>query len=127
MGAMKVCGKAGCPKLTNEAYCEEHDTRVAWGTSTRKKPLGWDKVRAKVMRRDKGVCVICGRKGGIVDHFIPMAWGGEAVWPGNLRVMCHPCHDSKTRHESILGKRRWMMSDDEWVEEKAKFAAAWRA
>lgn len=60
----------------------------------------WDKVRAEVMERDKGICQMHLRDGitraaSQVDHIRPKAKGGTDD-PSNLWALCRACHDRKS-------------------------------
>lgn len=60
----------------------------------------WDKLRARILQRDKHLCQACKRKGLVtaatqVDHVKPKAKGGTDD-EGNLQSICTPCHDVKT-------------------------------
>lgn len=126
MPASKVCGEPGCPELISSgSYCDAHTTHN-WDTSTRKSPPGWRRMRARVLRRDRYRCVICGRSASVVDHLEPMAWGGAGLEASNLRAMCMPCHKAKTNQEKLMGRRRNVMSRDEWESEKRLFIDGWR-
>lgn len=49
---------------------------------------GWDRIRAAVLARDGGKCVLCGSSERVdVDHIVPRAQRGRAVM-GNLRTVC---------------------------------------
>ena len=61
----------------------------------------WAKIRARILRRDCGLCQPCKRQGRLtlavqVDHIVPVSKGGgdEDV---NLQSICLACHDDKTR------------------------------
>lgn len=55
----------------------------------------WNRVAAKVRERDAGRCVVCAGEGEEVDHIVPLAQGGTNDL-GNLRLLCHPCHQGVT-------------------------------
>lgn len=49
-------------------------------------------TRAKVIRRDGGTCIICGKAWGLqVAHYIPRSQGGLGV-EQNLVLLCPQCH-----------------------------------
>ena len=63
---------------------------------------GWRKLRMMVIRRDMGLCQSCKatglmRSGQEVDHIDGSA--GDAM--DNLQLLCKPCHQAKTKQESI--------------------------
>lgn len=126
MPAMKSCGKHGCPNVSMSAYCDEHTTKAphGWGSSTREKPPGWDKIRRTILRRDRYKCRMCGEGAAIVDHHLPMAWGGNED-RGNLRTMCFRCHRAKTNAEKRLGKTMNGMTSASRVEAIHSFMREW--
>jgi 5-methylcytosine-specific restriction endonuclease McrA len=63
----------------------------------------WRRLRAVILKRDEGLCQACLRAGRTtvatqVDHVIPKAAGGTDD-PSNLRALCRPCHEEKSRRE----------------------------
>ena len=109
------CRKPGCGKLApgGKGYCEAH-RNDRWqqhqqGKTAAERGYGgkWQALRQVVIRRDKGLCVMC-RAGGIVragkdvDHVIPRAQGGTDD-PDNLQLLCRDHHRSKTASESQAG------------------------
>ena len=65
----------------------------------------WDSIRARVLKRDKGLCQLCLRAGVVreaktVDHIIPKAHGGTDA-DSNLQSLCWPCHKAKTARERL--------------------------
>lgn len=67
----------------------------------------WQRTRAEVLLRDKGLCQPCLRKGRVtaareVDHIKPKASGGTDD-ADNLQAICLPCHRTKTARESRRG------------------------
>ena len=62
-------------------------------------------IRARVLKRDKGLCQLCLRAGVVreaktVDHIIPKAHGGTDA-DSNLQSLCWPCHKAKTARERL--------------------------
>ena len=58
-----------------------------------------DRLRYKILRRDKFKCVLCGRgtySGAVlhVDHILPISKGGKTEW-NNLRTLCEQCNLGK--------------------------------
>ena len=84
----RACRKQGCAKTTTErnGYCEEHQN-LGWETHQRGKSrhqrgygTQWDKLRARILKRDKYLCQECLRSGRAteaktVDHIIAKAHG----------------------------------------------------
>lgn len=62
-------------------------------------------LRRKVLARDDHTCQQCGDTGTEVDHIINVAAGGTNDLD-NLRALCPPCHERKTRRETKLGHQR---------------------
>lgn len=57
----------------------------------------WKRTRARVFRRDKGLCVRCGRPGEIVHHKTPLTPDNINDWTvalceDNLELLCRDCH-----------------------------------
>jgi len=53
-------------------------------------------IRAEVIRRDGGRCVLCGAESDLhIDHIIPFSIGGS-THVDNLQVLCKPCNLSKS-------------------------------
>jgi 5-methylcytosine-specific restriction protein A len=80
---------------------------MAWSrTSRHERGYGtaWDKLRKRILARDKHLCQTCkaeGRikAGNIVDHRLAKAKGGTDD-PENLAVICDEHHKTKTAEES---------------------------
>lgn len=106
--AKKKCGQAGCPELTDGAFCPAHvrpHPHAKWGTPS---PASRDRaprdVREWVRHRDNGTCQLCGGPGHEVDHILCVAWGGGHE-RRNLQCVCPRCHRKKTREEVVLGTK----------------------
>jgi 5-methylcytosine-specific restriction protein A len=76
------------------------------GRSTTERGYGyaWQKVRRRVLARDKGLCQSCMKSGRVrqateVDHIVRKADGGGDA-PDNLQSLCTLCHEAKTRDEN---------------------------
>ena len=83
-----------CGVLTDGSYCPAHQ-RPAWAqrspSSRATARPGWNKLRARALRRD-GQCVRCGATERLaVHHRVPVAEGG-AMSLDNLSVLCEDCH-----------------------------------
>lgn len=80
---------------------------MAWSrTSRHKRGYGtaWDKLRKRILVRDKHLCQPCLAKQHItaatqVDHIKGKAAGGTDD-EANLQAICSDCHASKTAEES---------------------------
>ena len=49
-------------------------------------------VKKIVYERDKGLCVVCGRRGLPEAHYIPRSAGGLGI-EQNIVTLCRDCHD----------------------------------
>lgn len=75
--------------------------------TTRKRGRGAVADRARIMRRDYGLCQSCAERGHIkqaveVDHILALCNGGSDA-DDNKRALCDDCHKDKTR--SDLGQK----------------------
>jgi 5-methylcytosine-specific restriction protein A len=76
---------------------------MAWSRQSRhERGYGsdWDKTRARILKRDRGLCIPClmgGRPAPAtqVDHIKPKAKGGTDA-DDNLQSICDDCHKAKT-------------------------------
>lgn len=84
----------------------------------------WDKLRLRILARDKRLCQPCKRKGRItagneVDHVTPKAKGGTDD-EANLECICTECHKAKTTRENGGEPRvRQTIGLDGWPTEDA--------
>lgn len=74
---------------------------MAWSDSryprAQRLPADWQKRRARVLRRDGGVCQMCGHEGATeVDHIRR----GDNHDLANLQAVHSECHKVKTARES---------------------------
>jgi 5-methylcytosine-specific restriction protein A len=83
---------------------------MSWEGSTRRArlPQGWDKTQARILRRDRHICWLCGRPGADgVDHVIP----GDDHQDPNLRAVHHNvapyCHRKKSAAEGVAARHRY--------------------
>ncbi len=67
----------------------------------------WQKLRYFVLKRDNGVCQLCGRgrKDGVVlhvDHIVPLSvdWS-KRLDPNNLQTLCEDCNLGKSNKDCI--------------------------
>lgn len=100
------CLEAGCQEhATRQGRCNTHQ-RPAWYGSTRKSrlPSDWSTRRLVVLKRDKGICHLCGEPGAdTVDHVI----AGDDHSLGNLKAVhdkvpphCHRFKSSAEGHQA---------------------------
>ncbi|MGF2654853.1 HNH endonuclease [Serratia marcescens] len=112
----KACRKRGCRNTTTDpgGFCSEHRGE-GWrnykpGQSRHQRGYGsrWDVIKPRILKRDKGLCQECLRRGAIteadcVDHIVPLAHGGDDS-EANLQSLCTPCHRAKTARERRSGR-----------------------
>ncbi|OOS05970.1 HNH endonuclease [Moraxella cuniculi] len=79
-----------------------HQQKPSWGKSRGGRP--WRRLRQQILLRDRYTCQICHRVGGRLelDHVINKANGGSDNQE-NLQILCHDCHQQKTKAESMAG------------------------
>lgn len=69
-------------------------------------PRDWDRRRKRILRRDQGICYICGALGADeVDHVIPVSQGGGDE-DENLAAIHGTCHAKKTQAEAKAANPR---------------------
>ena len=108
MARSKICSVPGCPEvvLNSNGKCADHRRKArkeADKRTGRIRGSRWTTIRRTVIReepfcKDGSVC------GGTapsteVDHIIPLFEGGHPTARENLRGICGPCHNKKTREE----------------------------
>lgn len=101
------CSVPGCPsKAAKGGRCAAHaashlrqqDQRRG---SRHERGYGseWQKVRADVLKRDKGTCWYCGGKANSVDHIVPKSLASpddrSIDDPSNLVAACVSCNSRK--------------------------------
>lgn len=111
--APRPCRVPGCSALSRDGsgYCEDHKhlksnwRQTSKGSSTeRGYGYKWQKLRARVLKRDKHLCQLClqmgiVRVGNEVDHIKRKADGGTDDMD-NLMLCCSDCHKAKTAREN---------------------------
>lgn len=61
-------------------------------------------VKETVYKRDRGMCILCGRPGLPEAHYISRAKGGLGI-EQNIVTLCRPCHlelDQTTKRRELL-------------------------
>lgn len=113
----KACRVTTCPSIVNDrkyqGYCDSHKDKAGWFANERikgnrhQRGYGnqWDKIRAVIIERDKGICQECLRNriiksGSQVDHIKPKYQGGTDNH-NNLEVLCMAHHSDKTARERV--------------------------
>jgi 5-methylcytosine-specific restriction protein A len=78
---------------------------MTWKGDPRTSTAAWKALRLRILRRDQGICGICGKAGAdVVDHIVPHSLGGSDD-PGNLQAVHEvPCHRAKTAAEGAAAR-----------------------
>jgi 5-methylcytosine-specific restriction protein A len=106
----RPCSYPGCPRLTDERYCEEHQKEVDFqynkygrDPATRKRyGRTWRRIRDSYIKAHP-LCEQCQQVGKLtpaeeVHHLIPLSKGG-ANDESNLMSLCTSCHSTITARE----------------------------
>ena len=105
MKPKKPCQHPGCPRLTNNRYCELHAKLHAHDReSAKERGYGsrWQKARKQFLAKHP-LCAECERNGKltpatVVDHIKPHRKDMALFWDEtNWQPLCKKCHDRKTR------------------------------
>jgi 5-methylcytosine-specific restriction protein A len=91
---------------------------MSWDNSrtTTEKGYGWawQQLRRRVLDRDGGRCVLCGRPASDADHVVGRAEAERLGWPheriealDNLRSLCGPHHLKVTARQGNRRGRGW--------------------
>ena len=80
---------AGCGRPTTSTRCQACTTARLPGWE-------WQRLSARILRRDRYVCVFCGGIAVTVDHIRPKFARGSDD-PANLRSLCRRCHLDRHR------------------------------
>jgi 5-methylcytosine-specific restriction enzyme A len=107
--SLRRCLEPGYQALSRASRCQDHQNRK-WASATSVMGPGWSARRARILKRDRYRCVICGSRLQIsVDHVTPRSeGGGDQDW--NLRVLCNRHHNEKTANEGHEAARRKRMA-----------------
>lgn len=86
---------------------------MAFDKSNRKRGRAAVEDRARIMRRDGGLCQSCLERGLVrvaheIDHTVPLFKGGSDT-DDNKRALCSFCHKTKTRED--LGHKQGSACD----------------
>ncbi len=88
---------------------------MAWSNESRQSRgygAEWERIRKRIVARDKGLCQECLRHGRVtigreVDHIVPKAEAARRGWTqaqtddvANLQLLCGPCHQAKTARDN---------------------------
>jgi hypothetical protein len=87
---LKNCKKQNtfCNK---ECYLEFISKHAKHPQNTRLQRFLWINIRRRILRRDNGLCVLCGNQGKEIHHKIPFSISGDDS-DDNLIALCKGCH-----------------------------------
>jgi 5-methylcytosine-specific restriction protein A len=108
---LSPCKKIGCPELSIDTYCEEHDKQLRkeqdskrLSASERGYDSKWRKARLGYLNKHP-LCVHCLDRGKytpatVLDHITPHKGDKELFWDKkNWQSLCKYHHDVKTASE----------------------------
>jgi 5-methylcytosine-specific restriction protein A len=100
--AKQICSTSECLEIAvSDGKCDDHK-RKPWSNTSRRNislPSDWKTRRARVLRRDRRTCYLCGeRNAHEVDHVTPVSRGGSHEYD-NLKAICSACHSIKSLAE----------------------------
>lgn len=82
---------------------------MSWEGHPRTTTPTWRKTRARILKRDHGICHVCGQPGADeVDHVIPDFEGGPSTIDNLAPIHDDPCHRRKSSAEGL--RARWQRS-----------------
>lgn len=103
----RPCSYPGCPELTDDRYCEQHQSLVNKQynkyqrdpESNKRYGRSWKRIRDRYIKTHP-LCEECQRQGRLtpaeeVHHIIPLANGGSND-KENLMSLCKSCHSRIT-------------------------------
>ena len=99
MSALRPCLTAGCPALTSQSRCAEHQrTKDRARNAARADAMAfystgrWRRLSTEVVSAVR--CHWCGAtdKRLVADHVRPVSRGGEPFDPSNLVASCYSCN-----------------------------------
>lgn len=103
----KPCRHPGCPKLTENIFCKEHEVihqKDRASAEERGYDNRWRKARKQYLTANP-LCVSCKKehklvRATVVDHIIPHRGDKKLFWDrANWQPLCKKCHDTKTMTE----------------------------
>lgn len=65
------------------------------GKTTERFGSGWESISKQVIKRDRGICHLCGQpRADTADHIVPRSKGGDNH-PSNLRAAHRSCNSAR--------------------------------
>jgi len=91
--------RPGLKGLFDRAIKKGHERRVIASLEKKRRfkdSLAYQEARRRVLKRDRGICQICGEKGSEVHHIVPICVNPDlALEVKNMVVLCLDCHRSQ--------------------------------
>lgn len=112
---LKPCIYRGCPKLTEDKYCNEHkefNMKERATATERGYDSKWRRGRSRFLKVNP-LCVRCKEedrlvKATVVDHVKPHRGDKILFWDeSNWQALCKRCHDKKTMTEDRYKEYRY--------------------
>ena len=105
----RPCSYPGCPELTDGRFCPVHQKAYEKDYNRRHRDMSaqefynsreWRLKRHEHLAEEP-LCRECRRRGRlaratVVDHIVPIRFGGERLDDGNLQSLCASCHSRKS-------------------------------
>ena len=108
-----TCANLACRKKIDisKTYCDEHkyyykkpSKAYNYGNVSFYKSRDWTKL-SKYIRSIEPLCRLClYKKATMVDHIVPIVYGGDKWDHDNLQALCNRCHGAKTRQDKVKYK-----------------------
>lgn len=129
----RFAGGSVCPELVSgkNSLCPEHQKETGVNLyrergTTKERGYGadWERVRLRVLERDKYVCCECLRRDPdlvtiavLVDHITPLNRANPLADPNRLRMsnlesLCRSCHEVKTASEKHRTNGKVLLADE---------------
>lgn len=61
-----------------------------------------EKIRAKILKRDQGICAYCDGPATTVDHIVPTSKGGALLDEDNMVAACRSCNSRKSNRDALF-------------------------
>lgn len=120
------CNPSHIVALTKSEHGKFHARRTVKGNNTARRPQELRKAKRAVKKRDQGLCRLCDSKGisskGCIVHHIATLVDAPLLSfdPGNLILLCAPCHNKVTGCESRWKRKLFTLIDQPLLTETSQ-------